>query len=75
MRTIEDLLKLSEIFYNALMRYKVAYTSKWYEWMLYYTFKSFLEASRKKYYLFKLVLIFHEEHPNPVPVEKKKALL
>ena len=61
MRTIEELLKLSEVFYNALTRYKVPYTDKWYELLLYYTFKSFLENSKRKYYLFKLVLIFKEE--------------
>jgi hypothetical protein len=41
-RAIEDLIKLSETFYLALMRYAIPYDSKWYYWLLYYTLKGFL---------------------------------
>jgi hypothetical protein len=58
MRTIEDLLKLSEILYTALTTYGIPYSSEWYKSMLYYSFRGFLESSKRKYYLFKLILIF-----------------
>lgn len=57
-RAIEDLIKLADIVYNALLRYSVPFDSKWYYWLLYYTLKGFLESSQKKFYLFKLILVF-----------------
>lgn len=44
------------------MRYSVPYDSKWFYWLLYYTLKGFLEDSKKKYYLFKLILVFKERN-------------
>jgi hypothetical protein len=62
------LLKLAETFYNALIRYKVPHDSKWFYWLLYYTLKGFLESSKKKYYLFKLVLVFKESNNSVEPI-------
>jgi len=76
MRAIEDLLKLSEHLYGALTENKIPETSKWYEFLLYYSFKGFLESSKRKYYLFKLILIFSGENDGqPVPEAKRKELM
>jgi hypothetical protein len=54
----------------------VPYDSKWFYWLLYYTLKGFLESSRKKYYLFKLVLVFKERNNSvePLPVADRADL-
>ena len=39
--------------------------------MLYYSFKGFLESSKRKYYLFKLVLVFKYEDINNEGVSEK----
>lgn len=43
--------------------------------MLYYTLKGFLESSRKKYYLFKLIIVFSEEHLEPLTGKQKDELM
>lgn len=43
--------------------------------MLYYTLKGFLEDSKKKYYLFKLILVFDQEKNEPLGEEQKKSLM
>ena len=67
-----DLVRLSGILYRDLRKNKVAMTSRWYWYMLYYSFKGFLESSKRKHYLFKLVLIFQDEDGEEHLTDKEK---
>lgn len=40
--------------------------------MLYYTLKGFLESNKKKYYLFKLIIVFNERKEMGIKKEKSE---
>lgn len=74
-RKIEDLLKITEIMYYNIEKFKIPIELKWHEKMLYYTLKAFLEFHKKKFYLFKLVLVERDKNPTKKLSEKEKLIL